>query len=154
MNSALVRSERTRFRGLICLVAILPAFIGGVGGLVLCFGADGHIAVELAHGEPCHSHEERDGGRPPTHASENAIDVRHSTCFDIPITMPGPLEYVYNQSLSGGDDDREYIPRPLYTLLQSRCAVPQQAAVRGIEFGTPPPIRHSLIEHRTTVLLI
>ena len=154
MNTSAGHSGHTRFKSVMCLVAVLPVVLGGAGGLVLCFGEDGHIAIEVAHGEPCYSYEGRGGERPPAHASEGTIDVLHPTCFDIPITMPGLLEHVYHQSLSGGDDGREYIPQPLYALHQSPGAASQQAAIRGIGFGPPPPIRHSLIEHRTTVLLI
>ncbi len=137
-----------------CLVAILPVVLGGAGGLVLCLGEDGHIAIEVAHGEPCDSHGGRGGEKRPAHANEGAIGALLPSCFDIPITMPGPLGHVYHQSLSRGECGREYIPQPLYALHQSSGAAPQQADARGIGFGPPPPIRRSLIEHRTTVLLI
>ncbi|HUV35509.1 MAG TPA: hypothetical protein VMX58_01055 [Patescibacteria group bacterium] len=154
MNTSLKQSGRARLKGVVCLVAVLPVMLGGASGLVLCFDGDGHIAIEIAHDDPCGSHRDTGHGKVPPPAGSPGTVALDYGCFDVPISMPGPLQQVYYHSLSGDGGGREGIPQPVRLLHGFVDTASGHEAVRGAVLRSPLPIRHSLLEHRTTVLLI
>jgi len=82
----------------------LTIVFSGVHGLVLCTGADGHIAIEIAHDGHCgdahdtHEHEHTDHGEP---ALVVIADVQCCPpCNDVPLTSEG-MSYVVSKVTRG-----------------------------------------------------
>jgi hypothetical protein len=62
----------------VALVGLLLG-IGNAGGMVVCFGADGHIEVVSASEEHC--------CECPSHATLGETGHRCGSCFDIPLSL-------------------------------------------------------------------
>lgn len=90
-----------------CLMACLCAVIAGTGNFVLCLGENGHIAIEFAHNDPCHSsrgHAEESSMEPHRGIS----DEHCCSCFDIPITVEDIDELHFGSNFSKTADLLDY----------------------------------------------
>lgn len=136
-------------RAVLCLAAVVPLLFAGAGDLVLCFGENGHVAVEFAHRDPCHSSKDRPDEAPA--GSRHGTPGNHCcSCFDIPVTFENADQHPIDNSihkitglLARGPAHFDIIAAPE---TGSDAEILLQAP--------PPPFRTSLASLRTTVLLI
>jgi hypothetical protein len=71
-------------------VTYLFATVGAAGAKVLCFGADGHVAIELAQDAACMSFQPSNPQTSGTDSAEHSdapSDDHCGSCVDIPLTM-------------------------------------------------------------------
>lgn len=136
-------------------VALALAASGGVLGLVLCMGADGHIAVEMAHRGRCQGQAERDNHGThavPMDVSPTASAAGCGDCIDVALSVENLLRYVkevrYDRPLKG-------------TVLRSPTAAgialnnsDSGAAGATALRGEPASLQSSLLSQRTIVLRI
>ena len=61
------------------MAAYLTSLIGGPDAFVLCYGADGHVALEMAAGDGCSD----DSSHPE---EPNVLDNHCGPCVDIPLS--------------------------------------------------------------------
>lgn len=85
----------------VSLAACLWAFLGGFGHAVICFGEDGHVAIEVANSDCCdsrygmgveHSFESFEFSAvsaPPGHCG-SCVDIPLSNCRNIRLDALGP----------------------------------------------------------------
>jgi hypothetical protein len=125
-------------------LACLLAAVNASQGMVLCFGAHGHVAIEPADHLHCdgtvHCHEHGADVEPfHEHATGYAARERCNPCVDIPLSL-GPLN---GRTLSSLPEDAVTLaigePSALFRNLAPPCAVSegvllpaQQAALRSV----------------------
>jgi len=149
-------TRRPNFRRLLPLLILAQWFIAtwGTGQLVWCHGADGHVALELAHGNRC---PQDAPGRPheePSSAEATSFSVQSAShaqddCRDIPASPtvhrrrsdPNPFQFV--PPVGPAEFDRA--TRSLPSGISPACRCPN---------AFPPPVHDGLASLRTTVLLI
>jgi hypothetical protein len=80
----------------------LTIVFSGVHGLVLCTGADGHVAIEIAHDGHCgdahEEHEHPDHGEPTLVISADAQCC--PPCDDVPLSSEG-MSYIVSKVTRG-----------------------------------------------------
>jgi|GEM_PF-2756543 len=149
MNSSLKLFNQTLFKIVLCFAVFTSLVLGGAGILVLCFGEAGHIAIEFAHNNPCHSshdHSEKPSADPQQRISNEDC----CSCFDIPITIDYTDQHLLNKNhskitdpLNGGS-------------VYSTSVTAGNTDRKSVSFLShfPLPLSNSLDLVRTTVLLI
>ncbi len=86
-------------KALVCIAACLPVMLGGSGGLVLCFGQGGHIAIELAHDDAHHSPDDQSDDDSSEHPRVQSHEDCNS-CFDIPLTVEKTDQLLFDKKVS------------------------------------------------------
>jgi hypothetical protein len=80
--------------GAACLIFCIFLRAGGPGNLVLCFGDDGHVALEIARHGACFSRTDGQEAPPADAPVVNDEGLTCCQCFDIPVSLNGPLATV------------------------------------------------------------
>ncbi len=142
-----------RVQVMVSLAALILVVLAGTGDFVLCFGEDGHLAFEAAHGAPCGS---RAGGSKEPSAPDGRSEIgtqRHS-CFDIPITLNNLYMELYHRSAPGKINDRKHAVSST-SLPPASCAAASAAGMfETIHRKSPPPLRQALGSLHAVVLII
>jgi len=140
---------RKRFRArrlAAALMVLLTASFAGATDLVLCFGSDGHRALELQHpGPSCPTPASDTAGTAAISASPAAKTL--ATCLDLPAM--GSV----NGGVVSAEPDR--VPTPTLAMLARIPTLAPRATARAFapsptRAGLPPLARHL----RSTVLLV
>jgi hypothetical protein len=133
----------------------LAVTASGVSGMVLCFGADGHFAFEIAHQGRCQSAEGDTG-----HGRHGVVELAASdsadccgNCVDVPLssdTMSQPMTEV-RHSLSLTDD----LAR-VFSAASSSVDVDVETGLSAPRVLRSAPLRASpsLLAQRTIILRI
>ncbi len=135
------------FKVLVCIAACLPVMLGGAGGLVLCFGHSGHIAIELAHDDTHHSPDDhRENKSSEQHPAPSHEDC--NTCFDIPLTIENTDHILFDKKASRIADLLACDPAPsVHT-----ATIRNDGNLTVLAHRLSLPLPDSLKELRTTVL--
>lgn len=131
------------------LVALL--FFSGLNflpsGLVVCYGADGHIAIELGESD-CNNEPQQIADSPE--AQKTILENNCGNCTDIPVLLP-PSETAVPEVAHLSFDSQPVIlvsPEELLPGMFLKTATESQ-------LPQPPPILDPFLKvHRTVVLLI
>ena len=147
MNSRSKLMIPNLFKALVCIAVCLPVTLGGVGGLVLCFGHGGHIAIELAHDGAHHSPEDHRDDKP----GEQHRVLPHeecNTCFDIPLTIEKADQILFDKKVSRISDLLALDPAPSV----GRAAIRTYGNLSVPSHQLSMPIPNCIEELFTTVL--
>ena len=88
----LIYSLMKNFLGKLVYFCLIAAYVLASGGGVLCYGSDGHVAVEIAFHDHCHghshSHEHDEETEHEHHESEHDIEFCSDCqpCTDVPLS--------------------------------------------------------------------
>jgi len=130
---------------------LLLLFLGGVGiqsGLVMCYGTDGHIAIEVG-GRDCNDiSDQLDNSHNPKRAL--LTQTHCGNCTDI------PLMFQASEPVSSKQATLSLDLKPIYLAVSWEVSsnLFLETATEG-QLPQPPPIIDSFLKaHRTIVLLI
>lgn len=142
---------RSRIRKKIITLLLLPLWVlmpqAGMGGMVLCIGGDGHVAVEPTH-QSCDRSLRRADSVGVTAANINAIKTTPGNCTDLPL-VSSQLVTVSKQETSTAQVKQ--IPLVVWILPDWRELFPIQSARSSFVF---PPSRSSPDAFLRTVVLL
>ena len=144
--------KKTYLAGL-TLVAWFLFALGGGEGLVLCFGDDGHVAVETSAIETCCKSLSNSGLREIPRSSLNSKD-EHSlpscgTCMDIPLSFG--KKAVYSQpERSNGTQHKQLLHRTC----PAHPAIAAEIPFQDFLALTPIPFYITIALLSSTILLI
>ncbi len=135
------------FKVSVCIAACLPVMLGGAGGLVLCLGHGGHIAIEPVHEVPHHSPDDhRDD-----HPGEHNLSLSHgdcTSCLDIPLSVEKADQLLVIKSASRIVELSDLAPAT--SALSAAARTDRDSS--GLAYRLSASIPGSLEELRTTVL--
>lgn len=152
-DSVHLRYPREMFiRRLLPLFLLALLFLSGVGsstGLVMCYGADGHVAIELAGDNDCRDLVQQID--PAQERQHNLVSKQHcGKCTDIPLMFQSSETVPTEQATFSLDIKTIYLSTPweMYPTLFLGTAT------EGRLPQPPPTLDPFLKVHRTIVLLI
>ncbi|MGE0201543.1 MAG: hypothetical protein AB7P76_11315 [Candidatus Melainabacteria bacterium] len=138
------------YNRLFSLFLLLLLFLGGVGaqsGLVMCYGADGHVAIEVG-GSDCNDTPQQIDN---SHGHQEALvnQTHCGNCTDI------PLMFQATEPVSSEQASLSLDLKPIY-LMASWEVHPSlflETATEG-QLPQPPPILDPVLKVRRTVVLL
>jgi hypothetical protein len=137
--------RRAHLSAWLCLAFVMCAAIGGVPGVMLCFGPDGHVALEVASAADCDGCDPADEGRSAPDRAPPASYGPECPCEDV--LLPG-----IESPKPGAKRTFESAARTFVVRVWSVGALAERAGrPRG---GIDEARRASSSRQRSTVLLV
>jgi hypothetical protein len=134
------------------VILVLTSYLLSLGGLpgasVLCYGADGHVAIEPAASKPCVS-PSGDGLSSPETA-RGVADATSVSCFDIPISIKTD-----NVPASRSSEERSTVAKAVFlAVLYTHADISAPAARMFALSSVPFAASDSRAALRTIILLV
>jgi hypothetical protein len=133
------------------VILILTGYLFSLGGLpgvsVLCYGADGHVAIEPA-GTPCVT--PSDGELSNADSGRGVADATSVSCIDIPVSVKTD-----NVPASRSSEERSTVAKALFlAVLFTHADVTAPVARISPFWSAPFPASDSRAALRTIILLV
>ena len=143
-----MREVRTTGRW-IAVLAFLLAGVGGGGGVVLCFGAAGHVAVEAALNRSCSDFLDVPS-RADSRFSPEKVSASTPYCCAPCVDLPTSMDFLA-QRLLRTQDSQKQVPSPasFVSFAFAELGIADQPLLL-----CSPPVNITLLSLRTVVLLI
>lgn len=144
-----MKKSRTKvFILYLSLLAHLLAGAGSVECVVLCFEADGQVAVEYSrNGTCCSSPTVQVSSRSSSLVKSSSVKDHCGTCLDIPVLLSGSERpFILTKNSLPPLEPLLLTLFPIYT--------PQEIARKDSFLQYSPPPSSTLLLHRTIILLI
>jgi len=103
-----MRSEKTKTTSILVVLLVYMFMAGNTsGGLALCIGANGHVALEKIFHEHCHNHQHSDEHSISLSAQEHSkhLESPHcKPCIDIPIFIGSTTDKLPPKKITSDSD--------------------------------------------------